>query len=429
MSLLEDDVDEDDNAWNRREAARMKQIQIGKARPEYQRYIREVPLSQRRPSQPSTPDPSARVSKRQFDRALADWRRLLHDYDIVPRVPPHGKNYQDDSEVPRARQNRFMKDAAGGESRYADQDESRNSPPTYSRTSRRYRGERSIGKFGPRKSANDTMEDDFDTTQVPAELEEAPVGPGAPPGGAVRISLADQLWEMPYQATVESQVMANAPACAWPWYDESVWNNAETPKKMLEMQQQYMLMETPDKLMMPFHGMDTMQHACFGGLANVDESSVTMGMDMGMDSCIVPHKLFDIAPVPEIPERCQVETLSTQHEEELAEDGEPMLKSSNDSDGELSPRPASSPAEMLSLRSPSLQLQSPSVSCLASPVPRTPKRQHYVPDTPSPSRMHFSWMHPCPTQSVNPWQLSAAAFSSYQVMPPEFLQGQAMPYS
>merc|ERR1719183_1466976 len=85
-----EDYDEDCCAWSRREAARLKQIQIGKARPEYQRYVREVMPSKRTPSQPSTPDPRARVSKRQFDRALGEWRRRLHEFDAVPRGPPTG---------------------------------------------------------------------------------------------------------------------------------------------------------------------------------------------------------------------------------------------------------------------------------------------------------------------------------------------------
>eukprot|EP00930_Biecheleria_cincta_P014851 TRINITY_DN125_c0_g2_i1.p1 TRINITY_DN125_c0_g2~~TRINITY_DN125_c0_g2_i1.p1 ORF type:complete len:516 (+),score=95.39 TRINITY_DN125_c0_g2_i1:73-1548(+) len=78
----EDDVAEDSEAtWARREAARMRQIMIGKARPEYRRYIQEVPLEQRDLAQPSTPNPKDRVSKRQFDRALGDWRRRLHEFD------------------------------------------------------------------------------------------------------------------------------------------------------------------------------------------------------------------------------------------------------------------------------------------------------------------------------------------------------------
>lgn len=62
----------------------MRQIMIGKARPEYRRYVVDVPPEQRDPAQPSTPDPRARVSKRQFDRALSEWRRRLHEFDSTP---------------------------------------------------------------------------------------------------------------------------------------------------------------------------------------------------------------------------------------------------------------------------------------------------------------------------------------------------------
>lgn len=79
-----EDGDDSEQTWSRREAARRRQIMIGKARPEYKRYLDEVPVDQRDESQPCTPDPRARVSKRQFDRALGDWRRRLHEYDAVP---------------------------------------------------------------------------------------------------------------------------------------------------------------------------------------------------------------------------------------------------------------------------------------------------------------------------------------------------------
>mmetsp|Transcript_27546 Transcript_27546/g.91404 ORF Transcript_27546/g.91404 Transcript_27546/m.91404 type:complete len:425 (-) Transcript_27546:435-1709(-) len=65
----------------RRENARVRQINIGKARPEYRRYIQEVPREKRPSSQPRTPDPRTRASKRQFDRELSSWRRHLHEWD------------------------------------------------------------------------------------------------------------------------------------------------------------------------------------------------------------------------------------------------------------------------------------------------------------------------------------------------------------
>jgi hypothetical protein len=72
----------------RRVAARQRQVDIGKARTEYVRYQAAVPKDQRTPSRPQTPDPAAPVSKRQFDRLLSEWRRLLHEYDD-PDAPEH----------------------------------------------------------------------------------------------------------------------------------------------------------------------------------------------------------------------------------------------------------------------------------------------------------------------------------------------------
>eukprot|EP00931_Biecheleriopsis_adriatica_P011558 TRINITY_DN112638_c0_g1_i1.p1 TRINITY_DN112638_c0_g1~~TRINITY_DN112638_c0_g1_i1.p1 ORF type:complete len:260 (-),score=34.63 TRINITY_DN112638_c0_g1_i1:203-982(-) len=66
---------------DRRAAARQRQVDIGKARPEYLRYLQCVPKDQRTPTCPRTPDPWACVSKRQFDRQLSEWRRQLHEYD------------------------------------------------------------------------------------------------------------------------------------------------------------------------------------------------------------------------------------------------------------------------------------------------------------------------------------------------------------
>eukprot|EP00929_Paragymnodinium_shiwhaense_P098276 TRINITY_DN59781_c0_g1_i1.p1 TRINITY_DN59781_c0_g1~~TRINITY_DN59781_c0_g1_i1.p1 ORF type:complete len:603 (+),score=128.78 TRINITY_DN59781_c0_g1_i1:97-1905(+) len=66
---------------------RQRQIDIGKARPEYKRYLQQVQRERRGSDQPHTPDPRARISKRQFDRLVSDWRRQLHAYDAVPTEP------------------------------------------------------------------------------------------------------------------------------------------------------------------------------------------------------------------------------------------------------------------------------------------------------------------------------------------------------
>jgi|Transcript_85811 hypothetical protein len=71
----------------RRTAARTRQVDIGKARPEYERYLASIPKERRTPTRPRTPDPAAPLSKRQFDRQLSEWRRLLHEYDD-PSDPP-----------------------------------------------------------------------------------------------------------------------------------------------------------------------------------------------------------------------------------------------------------------------------------------------------------------------------------------------------
>jgi len=78
-------AEEDETMWARRENGRMRQISIGKARPEYRRYIAEVPKELRDASEPRTPEPRARVSKRQFDRDLGKWRRALHEWDSNQR--------------------------------------------------------------------------------------------------------------------------------------------------------------------------------------------------------------------------------------------------------------------------------------------------------------------------------------------------------
>ena len=78
--------DASDEVWNRRFASRARQIAIGKSRPEYQRYCDQVPVEERGPLHPQTPDSGVRCSKREFDRVLADWRRRLHEFDEAGSV-------------------------------------------------------------------------------------------------------------------------------------------------------------------------------------------------------------------------------------------------------------------------------------------------------------------------------------------------------
>lgn len=71
-----------DEVWAKRAAARQRQIDIGKARREYECFTEAVPDNERCGYHPHTPDPKARVSKRAFDRLLSTWRRQLHDFDF-----------------------------------------------------------------------------------------------------------------------------------------------------------------------------------------------------------------------------------------------------------------------------------------------------------------------------------------------------------
>lgn len=115
-------LDDDDPAWSRRESARLRQILIGKARPEYRRYLSEVAKSGRGPLHPCTPNPRARVSKRQFDRALCDWRRRLHEYeassDSSTALPhPTAADWQLARTPPAATADRHAADHAEAEER------------------------------------------------------------------------------------------------------------------------------------------------------------------------------------------------------------------------------------------------------------------------------------------------------------------------
>lgn len=82
-----DPTSDEEEVWSRRAAARRKQIQIGKSRPEYLCYISEVNKEDRLPTHPRTPSPTLRIPKRQFDRKLSKWRQQLHEFDQIPGTP------------------------------------------------------------------------------------------------------------------------------------------------------------------------------------------------------------------------------------------------------------------------------------------------------------------------------------------------------
>lgn len=425
------DEDADGCAWSRREAARIKQIQIGKARPEYQRYVREVPHNRRNSSQPTTPDPRARVSKRQFDRALGDWRRRLHEFDAVPRAAPR---HQADSEAQWPSNGQSSRNSwGGGQASLQDStgDASQNSTESGRRTAnRRTRAipvpprERS-GKFGPRKPV------DSPSSREPQALPESHCSPPPPPPvasqssvasaqslqqGAVRISLADQLMEIPMQSAM--------PVQEWQWYQggEAAWGMVETPQKgdimgMVDMP--FMALETPpDKPMMPGHTM-SQQIYDENGMLKVDDSYLGMPVE---SSYMLPHRLFDSSP--EKSDQGAILDFASSTSEATALDTGDSLTSAERAAPE-SPRCRREKQDELGpLLSPSVQM-SPQYRGLATPTPATPKRACYVPETPSPDRMHCSWMHPSMPPYMQPtplgglpWQYGAQATD--HVMP-EFL--------
>jgi len=62
---------------------RQKQIDYGKNTVGYEKYIKIIPKSSRRLSDPQTPNIHSSTSKRAFDGAVKKWRRALHKYDCI----------------------------------------------------------------------------------------------------------------------------------------------------------------------------------------------------------------------------------------------------------------------------------------------------------------------------------------------------------
>lgn len=65
----------------RRLEQRRKEIRYGKNTLGYDRYTRLVSKQARKRGDPRTPDVTMKVSKRQFDGIVRDWRRKLHQWD------------------------------------------------------------------------------------------------------------------------------------------------------------------------------------------------------------------------------------------------------------------------------------------------------------------------------------------------------------
>jgi len=224
--------------------------------------------------------------------------------------------------------------------------------------------------------------------------------PVAAQPGAVRISLADQLMEMPMMT---SQMMAPAPDCYW-YPGPEAWGNMETPQKAFDCQ--FMPMETPDKTMMPGH---MMQMPMYDEAAMKADYSF---MNMPVESDMLPHRLFDSSP-EKSEQSLMLENNSSNSETTGLESGD----SSNSPAVRLapaSPRTRTFDADSL------MPLMSPSPRFLGTPMPATPKRQCYVPETPSPERMHYSWLQPTMPYAMtaaHPWHYGAQAQD-----PVEFMQ-------
>merc|ERR1712187_537880 len=123
---------------------------------------------------------------------------------------------------------------------------------------------------------------------------------------------------------------------------------------------------------------------------------------------IIPQRLFDSTL-----EKCEAEYVfenQSMHDETKAlvsDDSTPS--SSAEMNSPMSPRAPSHLADMRSLMSPSLR-------CLESPMLTTPKQKYYVPETPSPDRMHCLWKHPTMafSQPAMPWQMGGQAAAAFQ---------------
>lgn len=386
LAMACEDYDEDGCAWSRREAARIKQIQIGKARPEYLRYVREVLPSRRTPSQPSTPDPRARVSKRQFDRALGDWRRRLHEFDAVPRGAPRAQeaeaaswswNGSSPAKKSSAADAKWLADVArpGLEGTIAQSTQQTDSGRNGPRSGRRARATpvppRS-GKCGPRKPLDSDLSCKDVQSLADSNMPPPPPANPAAAAGSVVISLADGLIPV-----VENSWTASSD-CFWYQSTEAPWGNMETPEKSAMMFMGMEMETPPDKPLMP------VTQPMFGDTYDL-KVPVNETYMMPMDySAVLPHRLFDSSP----------EKSEQTHREATVEGGECP---SQEVPEPQSPRQADI-----------MPLMSPPLHCLASPVPTTPKRQCYVPETPSPDRMHCSWMQQPPLPYGNPMPMAGS---------------------
>jgi len=323
------------------------------------------------------------------------------------------------------------------------------------------------GQFGPRKQVDsyDVQSKDDPLPLTAFSMQPPPPPPFAAPScvvdvaapqlGAVRISLADQLMEMPMQM----QPMAQPPP-EWQWYQspEAQWGTMETPQKNPIMgmgdPQFMMTMETPpDKPMMPGHSMTSQMYDQNGMLKDMQftametpteptsfqqmyndsmlKNPMEYGLDsmgMSMDYALLPNRLFDSSPE-------KSEHINESHSSTIEHSDLGTARSPDQVPESPRSRPRTLADSLLMLKSPCMA--SPSMRMFSSPMPATPKRLFDVPETPSPDRMHWSAMqphalpygqlapHPASLSGL-PWGCPLYGPQVHEQVIPEFLQMQQM---
>lgn len=74
-----DDMDDMDDKSNMQ--WRWRQIEHGKSREEYHKYVAQVSREDRQEEHPQTPDVDPNMSCRKFRGRVKEWRKRLHDWE------------------------------------------------------------------------------------------------------------------------------------------------------------------------------------------------------------------------------------------------------------------------------------------------------------------------------------------------------------
>lgn len=207
------------------------------------------------------------------------------------------------------------------------------------------------------------------------------------------------------------QMMAPAPDCYW-YPGAEAWGNMETPQKGYDCQ--FMSMETPpdNKPMMPAHMMHMQMY---------DEATMKADYSffpMPVESDMLPHRLFDSSPE----KSDQGQMLENNSNSDTTTTGDSPDNKEAPASPRVRPRGEDS---LMPLMSPPPKFLGHSSDLLGTPIPTTPKRQYHVPETPSPDRMHCSWMQPTMPyahpvlQGGLPWNYGA---QQQDLVSPDFLQ-------